>query len=75
LIPVKTKHINTTADGDNGGKEGRTERVDDTFILLGYAVHTANPLAAITERANTLDAVWTLEGRDEKVPWKKCERE
>jgi hypothetical protein len=37
--------------------------------LLGYAIRTADPLAAITERANALNAMGALEGWDEKVPW------
>jgi hypothetical protein len=37
--------------------------------LLGYAVHTTDPLAAITKRADTFNAMRTLEGRDEEVPW------
>jgi hypothetical protein len=38
--------------------------------LLGYAIHTASPLAAITERADTLNAMGALESRDEEIPWK-----
>ena len=51
--------------------EGRTEGVDDAFVLLHHAVHAADPLAAITQGANTLDLMRALKSRDEKVPWKK----
>jgi hypothetical protein len=52
-------------------EERQTERVDNAFILLSDTVHTTDPLATITERADTLNAMRASEGRDEKVPWKK----
>ena len=48
--------------------EERTEGVDNAFVLLRHAVHSADPLAAITQGADTLDLVRALESRDEKVP-------
>jgi hypothetical protein len=38
--------------------------------LLSYTIHTTGPLATITERADTLNTMWALESRDEKVPWR-----
>jgi hypothetical protein len=49
-------------------KREPTERIDDTFILLGHAIDTADPLAAITERTDTFYTMGTLKSRDEKVP-------
>jgi hypothetical protein len=48
----------------------RTEGVDDTFFLLGNALQAANPLAAVTNHTDTLNAMWASENWDEKVPWK-----
>jgi hypothetical protein len=48
-----------------------TEGVDDAFILLCYAVHAADPLAAIAQCPDALDEMRALEGRDEKVPWRE----
>jgi len=41
--------------------------------LLSYTIHTTDPLATISERADTLSAMRALEGRDEKVPWQSEE--
>jgi len=54
---------------NNKSTERRTKRVDDAFILLRHAVHATDPLAAIAQRADTLDEVRALESRDEKIPW------
>src|SRR5260221_8702876 len=53
------------------GKQANTERVDDAFVLLRHAVQAADPLAAIAQRADTLDEVRALKRRDEKIPWKQ----
>jgi hypothetical protein len=47
----------------------RTKGVDDTFLLLGNALQTADPLAAVTNHTDTLQAMWASENWDEKVPW------
>ena len=58
------------------GKQRQTKRVDDAFVLLGYAIQAAYPLAAIAQYTNALKAVRALVGRDEKVPWKwPCEQD
>jgi len=48
-----------------------TEGVDDAFVLLCYAIHAADPLAAIAQRPDALDEMRAPEGRDEKVPWRE----
>jgi hypothetical protein len=48
--------------------KGQTERVDDTFVLLSYAIYAAHPLAAISALADAFDAMGALESRDVKVP-------
>jgi len=45
-----------------------TEGVDDAFVLLCYAIHAADPLAAVAQRPDALDEMRGLEGRDEKSP-------
>ena len=40
------------------------------MLLFGDAVQATDPLAAISERSDTLDLMRTLEGGFEKVPWK-----
>jgi hypothetical protein len=47
---------------------GHTEGVDDAFVLICYAVHAADPLAAIAQCPDALDEMRAPEGRDEKVP-------
>ena len=46
----------------------QTEGVDDAFVLLGNALYTADPLAAVANRSDTLKAMWASETREEKVP-------
>jgi hypothetical protein len=46
----------------------QTEGVDNAFVLLGNALHTADPLAAVADRSDTLKAMWASETREEKVP-------
>jgi len=38
--------------------------------LLRHAIQATDPLAAVTQRSDTLDFMRALEGRDEEVPWK-----
>jgi len=49
-------------------KTRRTERVDNTFTLGCKTLHTADPLATVTESPDALNVVRALEGRYEKVP-------
>jgi hypothetical protein len=48
----------------------QTKRVDHAFILLGDAIQATDPFTAIAQYTDALEAMGTLEGRDEKVPWK-----
>jgi hypothetical protein len=49
--------------------ERRTERVDDAFLLRRKTFHATDPLTTVTENANALNMVRTLESRDKKVPF------
>ena len=53
----------------------RTERVDDAFLLFRNALHAAYPLTAVAERADALNVVRALEGRDKEVPCMETPRQ
>jgi hypothetical protein len=55
-------------------KRRQTKGIDDAFILLGDAIQATDPLTAIAQYTDALEAMRALEGRDEKVPWKWLER-
>jgi len=55
------------------GVKRRTERVDDALPSFGDALQAADPLAAIAQRAGTLDSMRTLKGGGEEVPWKRIQ--
>lgn len=46
----------------------RTKRIDHTVVLLRDSRQSARPLAAVTERADAFQLVWTVEGSRKEVP-------
>lgn len=70
---VVAPHLAAGCGAQQRGLEGRlvvhTEGVDHAVRLPRDALESANPLAAVAQCADALDAVRTLVGRDEEVPW------
>jgi hypothetical protein len=58
----------TTEGGQYRGKERQTEGIDDAFLLIGNALQATDPLAAIADYADSLEAMGASESWDEKVP-------
>jgi len=62
------KHRQSAPSAFQHYTSGRTKGVDNAFLLSCKTLNATDPLATITESADTLNMVRTLEGWDEKVP-------
>ena len=56
--------------GESKVETNRRSRVDDAMLLFGDAVQATDPLAAVSQRPDTLDLMRTLESGCKNVPWK-----